>query len=113
MLRVVAEEYRQRVPPGYPVVIDAPDRGVIGVELDPSYAIHFLTDGEQLVVDLYYRSPRNDARSSASREKFGGAPFHDRRALGQTITDQQIRNLLAELKSRWNFQPMLIHMTDT
>lgn len=113
MLRYVAEEYRHRVPEGYPVVIDAPDRGVVGLELDPSYSLYLMTDGAQLVADLYYRSPRTDARSSASREKFGGSPFHDRRILGSTISDQTMRNLVAELMSRWNFQPMLIHITDT
>jgi hypothetical protein len=113
MLRFVAEEYRHRVPEGYPVVLDSPDRGVVGIELDSSYALYFVTDGEHLMADLYYRSPRHDARSSASREKFGGAPFQDRRSLGVSVSDQTVRNLLAELKSRWNFQPSLIHMTDT
>ncbi len=113
MLRIVAEEYRHRVPEGYPVVVDSPDRGVVGIELDASYALYFVTDGEQLLADLYYRSPRIDARSSASRAKFSGAPFQDRRRLGASVSDQTARNLIAELKSRWNFQPMLIHISDT
>lgn len=113
MLEFVAEEYRHRVPDGYPVVVDSPDRGVVGIELDASYALYFVTDGEQLMADLYYRSPRIDARTSASREKFSGAPFQDRRRLGAPLSDQTVRNLIAELKSRWNFQPMLIHITDT
>jgi hypothetical protein len=113
MLRLVAEEYRHRVPAGYPVVLDAPNQGMVGIELEPSYALHITSDGDQLYADFYYRSPRNDARSSASREKFSGAPFGDHRPLGTHVTDQALRNLLAELISRWNFQPNLIHITDT
>jgi hypothetical protein len=113
MLRLIAEEYRYRVPEGYPVILDAPNQGVVGIELDPSYGLHITSDGEQLYADLYYRSPRNDARSSASREKFSGSPFGDHRPLGTNPTDQSLRNLIAELISRWNFQPQLIHITDT
>jgi hypothetical protein len=113
MLRLIAEEYRHRVPEGYPVIVDAPSQGVIGIDLDPSYALHITSDGEQLFADFYYRSPRTDARSSASREKFSGAPFGDHRPLGSHITDQSLRNLIAELMSRWNFQPQLVHVTDT
>jgi len=113
MLRLVAEEYRRRVPNGYPVIVDTPDRGVVGIELDPSYALYFVSDGERVWADLSYRSPRNDARSSASREKFGGAPAGDRRPLDGSVSDQGLRNLIAELLSRWNSQPMIIHITDT
>lgn len=113
MLRLIAEEYRGRVPEGYPVIIDAPSQGVVGIALDPNYALHITSDGEQLYADFYYRSPRNDARSSASREKFAGSPFGDHRPLGSRVTDQALRNLIAELVSRWNYQPSLVHITDT
>ena len=36
MLRLVAEEYRPRVPEGYPIVVDAVASGVIGLEIDPA-----------------------------------------------------------------------------
>jgi hypothetical protein len=113
MFQVMAEEYRVRMPEGYPVVIDEPDRSGIGFELDPNYSLYIVSDGEQLYADFYYREPRNDALSSASREKFAGEPFYDRRPLGRSVTDQEIRNLIAELVSRWNFQPMLLYITDT
>lgn len=113
MLRLVAAEYRDRVPTSYPVIIDTPDRGVVGIELDPSYALYFVSDGERVWADLFYRSPRNDARSSASREKFGGVPTGDRRPLDGSVSDQALRNLIAELLARWNAQPMIIHITDT
>ena len=113
MLHFAAEEYRHRTPEGYPVIVDTVEDGTIGIELDPNYALYIVTDGRQLFADLYYRSPRNDARSSASREKFGGLPFEDRRPLHADVSDQSLRNLIAELMSRWNAQPGIIHITDS
>jgi hypothetical protein len=63
--------------------------------------------------DLYTRSHRIDARASASREKFSGRPVDDHRAISADISDNELRNLLAELLSRFNMQPLLIHITDT
>jgi hypothetical protein len=113
MLEVAAAEYRTRVPAGYPVIIDTPELATVGIELDPAHALHFVSDGENLFADFYYRSSRYDARSSASREKFGGSPYQDRRALPGSISDQGLRNLIAELLSRFNAQQTIIHITDT
>lgn len=113
MLRVVVDQYAGRVPDGYPLIIDNPAAATIGIALDPSHALHFVSDGDQLYADFYYRSSRYDARSSASREKFSGSPFQDRRVLSATISDQGLRNLIAELNARFNWQGMLIHITDT
>jgi hypothetical protein len=113
MFQYVQTEYRDRVPQGYPNVVDTADRGVVGLELDPSHSLYIVTDGEQTYAELSYRSPRNDARSSASREKFAGAPVGDRRPVDAGISDQALRNLVSELMSRWNFQPMIINITDT
>ena len=113
MLRLAAEQYRHRVPEGYPVVVDAPETGTIGLEIDATYAIYIVAEGDRLYADLYYNSPRNDARSSASREKFSGLPFSDRRPLSPDVGDETLRNLIAELMSRWNFQPGIIHITDS
>ena len=113
MLAFAAQEYRHRTPPGYPVVVDAVDRGVIGLELDASYALYVVADSDGLYAELYRQSPRNDARSSASRQKYAGLPLSDRRPIDQTISDQSLRNLIAELMSHWNFQPGIIHITDS
>jgi hypothetical protein len=112
MLQAAAQSYRGRVPAGYPIVVDRPEQATVGIELDPAHALYFTLDGDQLVADLYYRSSRYDARSSASREKFGGAPFQDRRLVASDVTDQALRNLIAELSSRFNFQQTIIHITD-
>ena len=113
MLEVAAESYRGRVPAGYPVVVDAVEQGVVGLEIDPSYALYFTLDGDQPVAEVYQRSPRTDARSSAGRQKHAGLPFHDRRPLAPDISDLALRNLVAELMHTWNMQPGVIHITDS
>jgi hypothetical protein len=113
MLQLVAGEYRPRVPDGYPIVVDAVPNGMIGIEIDPNYALYITQDGNDLFVDLYFRSSRYDARSSASREKFAGSPVYDRRPLSPDVTDVQLRNLIAELMTRHNYQPGLVHISDS
>ena len=113
MLRLVAEEYRPRVPEGYPIIVDSVANGVVGLELDPSYAMYITSDGNELFVDFYVRSSRIDARSSASREKFSGSPEYDRRPFSPYTTDIQLRNMIAELMARHNYQPGLIHISDS
>ena len=113
MLRLVAEEYRPRVAEGYPIIVDSAANGVVGLEIDPNYALYITTDGVELFVDFYVRSSRFDARSSASREKFAGAPDYDRRPFSPYTTDIQLRNMIAELMARHNYQPGLIQISDS
>jgi hypothetical protein len=113
MLQLVADEYRARVAEGYPIVVDSIENGLVGLEIDPSYALYVTTDGDQLFADYYYRSSRNDARSSASREKFSGAPVYDRRPISPDVSDVQLRNMISELMTRYNYQPGLIHISDS
>jgi hypothetical protein len=113
MLELVAAEYAERVPAGYPVIINSPAQGLFGIELEPSFSLYFTTDGESIFADYYYRSHRIDARTSASREKFAGRPVEDRRKLSPSIADHELRNLIAEVLSRWNSQPSIVHITDT
>jgi hypothetical protein len=113
MLRLVAEEYRQRVPEGFPVVVDAVDRGVFGLEIDPSYALYVTAGDGDVFLDYYWRSSRYDARSSAMREKFAGSPIYDRRPLSPHATDVELRNAIAELMARHNYQPGLVHISDS
>lgn len=113
MARYVQQEYQYRVPAGYPIVHDDANRGVTGLELDPSHSIYLTSDGDAMFAELTFRSSRYDARSSAGREKFGGRNVVDRRPLPADVTDQALRNMLAELMSRWNSQQTIIHITDT
>jgi hypothetical protein len=113
MLRLVAAEYERRVPEGYPIIVDAVANGVVGIEIDPSYALYITVAGGELYADFYWRSSRYDARSSASREKFAGSPVYDRRPLSPLVTDIELRNMIAELMTRYNYQPGLIHISDS
>ena len=112
MLEVVADQYRVRVPRGYPNLIDTPEQGVIGLEIDPSYALYLTSDGQDIFAEIYRRAPRTDNRNGAGREKFAGMPFNDRRAVASDITDQGLRNLIAEMMSYFNQQPGLLYITD-
>lgn len=112
MLELAADRYRGRVPEGYPHVIDAVDRGMIGLAIDPDYALYITSDGKDVVAEFYRVNPRTDNRAGGAREKFAGAPFNDTRPLAADISDQELRNLIAELMSYYNSQPGLIHITD-
>ena len=113
MLRLVAEEYRPRVPEGYPIIVDSVANGVIGIEIDPSYALYITSDGKELFADYYCalvpnRRPllgqsREVLRFSDVRPSPVLAVYHrpaiakhDRRAHG-----------------RHNYQPGLIHISDS
>ena len=113
MLRLVAEEYRPRVPRAFRSSSMRWRTGVFGLEIDPSYALYVTSDGNELLPITTVRPRGIDARSSASREKFSGSPVYDRRPLSPYATDLQLRNMIAELMARHNFQPGLIHISDS
>lgn len=114
MLQEVARTYDTRTEPGYPVIMDNLDNGgYFGIMLDPAYGLYFLTDGDQIFAQINMVGWRNDVRSSANKEKFSNLPFSGVRRVADNLTDQQLRNLIAELLSHWNMQPLLIHHTDS
>jgi len=112
MLELTADNYRNRVPFGYPNVVDNVEGGTVGLEIEPSYAIYFSTDGQDMFVEIYRRSPRTDNRAGAGYQKNAGQPLFDRRPLSPQVTDQELRNLIADLMSYFNMQPGLIHISD-
>lgn len=112
MLEFAASRYRGRVPAGYPNLIDTPDQGLVGLEIDPSYALFVTTDGTHTWAEVYRRNPRTDNRANAGYQKPAGLPFNDRRPLPADVSDVALRNLIAELMSYFNAQPNLIHITD-
>jgi len=112
MLQITADQYRDRVPEGYPNVVDQVDRGVIGLEIDSSHALFITTDGTDVFAELYGRNSRNDNRSSARWEKFAATPINDQRPLAADVSDQDLRNLVAELMSRFNSQHGMVHMSE-
>jgi len=112
MLQFTADQYRDRVPEGYPNVVDQVDRGVIGLEIDSSHALFITSDGTDVFAEMYGRNGRTDNRSSARWEKFGGTPVNDQRPLAADVSDQALRNLVAELMARFNGQHGMIHMSE-
>lgn len=112
LLRVAADSYQGRMPEGYPNIVDDVDEGVIGLQLDPDYALYFRQEDDEVSAEIYRRFPRTDNRSSAGWQKYGGQPYVDRRPLGRVVSDQALRNLIAELSSYYNSQPGLLYITD-
>ena len=88
-------------------------RSPTGSWASKSTPLYFTVEGDQPYADFYWRSSRIDARTSAMREKFAGSPLYDRRPLSPSISDIELRNLIAELMSRYNYQPGLIHISDS
>ncbi|HEX3724546.1 MAG TPA: hypothetical protein VHV31_17280 [Nitrolancea sp.] len=114
MLEAVAREYESRTESGYPVLLDNVEfGGYFGIMLDPSYGLYFVTDGQKVFAQINMVGWRNDVRSSANKEKFAGSPFGGIRPVPETLSNQQLRNLLSELLSHWNLQPLIIHHTDS
>ncbi|MBA2247481.1 MAG: hypothetical protein H0W23_05085 [Chloroflexia bacterium] len=112
MFQIAAEQYRHRVPAGYPHVSDHPEQGTIGLEIDPNHALFITTDGDALFAEIYRRSPRTDNRAGAGRQKGSGLPLTDQRPLLSDASDQALRNLVAELMSHFNTQQGLLYITD-
>lgn len=112
MLQAAAVQYANRVPDGYPAVIDQPQSGTVGIEIDPSHALYIVHDADGLSARMYRRASRTDSRSTSGRQKYGGAPFSDTRPLGGDVSDQELRNLIAELMSWYNYQPGILYITD-
>lgn len=112
ILNVTAQQYAGRVPAGYPHLVDDVDGGTVGLELDPSYAVYVTQDDEGLFAQVYKRDPRTDSRATSMRQKYGGVPFSDRRPVDGDLTDQELRNLVGELKNAFNNQPGLLYITE-
>lgn len=112
MMQVAVEQYRGRMSAGYPAIVDEVERGTIGLEFDPNYALYITEDDTGVYAEVYRRMGRTDTRSTAGRQKYGGAPLADRRPLPEVVDDQTLRNLLAEMKNYVNFQPGLLWLSD-
>jgi hypothetical protein len=112
MFEHVQREYTYRVHPGYPIIVNAPERGAVGLELEPNHSLYLISDGDGVMLRVTYRSSRYDTRNSASREKFGGTTVVDDRPIGTDITDEQLRNAISELLYRFNFQQTMLYFTD-
>jgi hypothetical protein len=112
MFEVAAAQYQGRLAPGYPVIVDDVAKGMVGLELDPNFALYITSDDTGLSAEVYRRIGRTDSRAHAGRQKYGGAPLADRRPLSPDVDDQTLRNLIAELKNYVNYMPGLMFLSD-
>lgn len=114
ILESIRAEYVGRVRAGYPAIVDnVPRGGVFGLNLDPGWAVYFMTDGTSVFAELHETSLRTDTLSMANVEKFSGAPAIDRREIDETWTDSDYRNFVSELLHRWNYQQLRIFRVDS
>lgn len=114
MLRELARQFRGRVAPGYPVIVDDVESGgYFGLALAPEYGLYVLAEGERLVVQLQTVFWRTDVHSSAGRERFGATPRVSTLPISIRMSDAQIRDLLARVLANWHKQPLLIHQSDS
>lgn len=114
LLEATRAQYIGRLRNGYPRIVDNIERGgVFGLDFDPGFGIYFMTDGERVYAELHRVSLRVDTLSAANREEFAGRPVQQRFDLADSWTDLQLRNLVSELVSRWNWQQTAIYRVDS
>jgi hypothetical protein len=114
MLELVAEDWASRTEEGYPVVFDnVESNGYFGIGLDPGYSLFIMIDRGEIVAQLNVIAWRTDVRSAANYEKFTSLPAGGIKALSSGMSDSQLRNLISELLSHWNVQPLVIRVTDS
>ena len=114
ILEATKAAYVGRVRNGYPTLVDNVQRGgVFGLNLDPSFGVYFMTDGQTLFAEIHRVALRTDTLSAANYEKFSGAPVQDRREIDESWNDLQFRNLISELLSHWNTQQTVVYRVDS
>jgi hypothetical protein len=114
MFEFVAEEWASRTEEGYPVVFDnVESNGYFGIGLDPGYSLFIMIDRWEIVAQLNVIAWRTDVRSAANYEKFTSLPAGGIKTLSPNMSDNQLRNLISELLSHWNVQPLVIRVTDS
>jgi hypothetical protein len=114
ILQSIKTEYTGRTRNGYPTIIDnIQPGGVFGLNLDPGWAVYFMTDGTDVFAELHKTSLRTDTLSMANVEKFAGRPSIDRRDIDGTWQDRDYRNLVSELLHGWNYQQLRIYRVDS
>lgn len=114
ILQAIRTEYTGRTRQGYPTIVDNVQRGgVFGLNLDPGWAVYFMTDGESLFAELHETALRTDTLSMANAEKFAAHPQIDRREIDESWQDSDFRNLVSELLHLWNYQQLRIYRVDS
>ncbi len=114
MFEALNEEWDNRTEEGYPIIFDNVEAGgYFGINLDPGYGLYVMIEDGQIIAQLNVIAWRTDVRSAANREKFASAPAGGWKLVSPEMSDNELRNLLAELLAHWNVQPLVIRVTDS
>jgi len=113
MLRAVAEELADRTVPGYPIVIDDPEQGMVGIALAPGFSLAVERQGDRLQLVRQVVQHRTLVHTAAGREWFGGQPREVREDLDVDRTDVPLRDELARLLAAWHKHPLIIRQSDS
>ncbi len=114
MFEALCEEWENRTEPDYPVIIDNVEQGgYFGINIDPGYGLYLMIDDGQVIAQLNVVAWRTDVRSAANQEKFASKPAGGWKIASPQMSDNELRNLLAELLAHWNVQPLVIRITDS
>ncbi|MCS7256473.1 MAG: hypothetical protein RMJ05_08580 [Thermomicrobium sp.] len=113
MLRRIAEQLADRTVPGYPVLVDDPDHGVVGIALAPGFGLYIAREGERTVLRRERILHRTLVHTSAGREWFGGEPYEESEEIDPSISDIELRDEVARLLAAWHKHPLIIRQSDS
>ncbi len=113
MLRHVAETLADRTAPGYPVLIDDPEQGIVGLALAPGFGLYLVREGDRLLLRRERILHRTAVHTAASREWFGGEPEEETEEIDPSITDVELRDEVARLLAAWHKHPLIIRQSDS
>ncbi len=113
MLRALGEELADRTVPGYPIVIDDPEEGIVGITLAPGFSLAVERQGDRLHLVRQVVQHRTLVHTAAGREWFGGQPREEREEIGADLTDVALRDELARLLAAWHKHPLIIRQSDS
>jgi len=113
MLQRIAEQLADRTVPGYPVLVDDPDHGVVGIALAPGFGLYIAREGERTVLRRERILHRTLVHTSAGREWFGGEPYEESEEIDPSISDIELRDEVARLLAAWHKHPLIIRQSDS
>jgi len=113
MLRRIAEGLADRTIPGYPVLVDEPEQGVVGIALAPGFGLYLVREGERTVLRRERVLHRTGVHTAAGREWFGGEPYEEVEEIDPSASDVELRDELARLLAAWHKHPLIIRQSDS
>jgi|GEM_PF-4115936 len=112
MLRSWCERLADAPAPGYPLLLDDPGQGQVGIVLAPGFSWS-LEEGPPLRIRATVVRHRTFVHSAASRPCFGGQPAESIRVLSEPVSVTELRDELARFVAHWLRQPLVIRQSDS